>query len=425
LRLPEESILSDDFLRELMNVGEVDILVGVPTYNDARTVGQVVQAVREGLLKFFPRQRSVIINADGGSRDGTQELVRAASINDLQHASRGYALRTLHCISTQYPGGAAAAGNGLHAILEAGDLLRATACAVISPDSTSIAPEWLDRLLRPVMRDNFDLVTPLYRRHKFDGLLVRNLIYPMTRALYGHQVREPYPSEFAFSNRLAGHLLSQDIWSEDAAGAGAEMCLTASAMAGGFRLVQSFLGDKPRADHAPADLVRAMRQTVGSLFWMLDQTFPVWSASANSKPVPAIGEEQELTLEPLRVNRKRLHQMFVSGVSGLEPVLKSILTASTLAALERIAGVPEAEFCYPDELWVQTVYEFAASHHKAVISRDHIVQALAPLYRGKTHTFLAVNRDASGSEVENNVEALCRCFEQLKPYLLELWDGRK
>ena len=423
--MAEESILTDDFLRELMNVGEVDILVGLRTYNDAGTVGQVVQAVRAGLLKHFPRQRSVIINADGGSRDGTQDLVRAASISDMGRASGTQALRTLHCISTQYEGGAAAVGNALHAVLAAGDLLRASACAVVAADSTSIEPEWLDRLLRPVLRDNFDLVTPLYRRHKFDGLLVRTLIYPMTRALYGRRVREPYPAEFAFSGRLAGHLLAQDIWTQDVARAGAEMCLTVSAIAGGFRLEQSFLGEKPRTEHASADLVPAMRQTVGTLFWMLDQNFAAWSAARNSEPVPAIGAEPELTLEPLRVNRKRLHQLFVRGVSDLEPVLKTILTAPTLAALQRIAGLPETEFCYPDELWAQTVYEFAASHHKTVISRDHIIQALAPLYRGKTHTFLAVNRDASGGEVEDNIEALCRCFEQLKPYLLELWDGRK
>ena len=79
--MPDESILSDDFVRELMNVGDVDIVVGVPTYNDARSVGQVVQAVRAGLLKHFPRERSVIINADGGSRDGTQDLVKAAAIS--------------------------------------------------------------------------------------------------------------------------------------------------------------------------------------------------------------------------------------------------------------------------------------------------------------------------------------------------------
>ena len=60
--MPETSILSDDFVRELINVGEVDILVGVPTYNDGATVGQVVQAVRAGLLQYFPRERAVIVD---------------------------------------------------------------------------------------------------------------------------------------------------------------------------------------------------------------------------------------------------------------------------------------------------------------------------------------------------------------------------
>ena len=105
--MPEGSILSDDFIRELISVGEVDIVVGLPTYNDGRTVGQVVQAIRTGLLKYFPRERVVIINADGGSRDGTQDLVRAASISDLRVTTDVRALRTLHSISTQYEGGPA------------------------------------------------------------------------------------------------------------------------------------------------------------------------------------------------------------------------------------------------------------------------------------------------------------------------------
>ena len=33
--LAEESILSDELVRQLISVGEVDILVGLPTYNDA------------------------------------------------------------------------------------------------------------------------------------------------------------------------------------------------------------------------------------------------------------------------------------------------------------------------------------------------------------------------------------------------------
>ena len=236
--MPEVSILSDDFIRELINVGEVDIVVGVPTHNDGRTVGQVVQAVRAGLLKYFPRERSVIINADGGSHDGTQDLVRAASISDLSLGSSVHALRTLHSISTQYEGGPAN-GIALHTILAAADLLQARGCAVVSPGSTSLAPEWIERLVRPVLRDGRDLILPVYRRHKFDGLLIRNLVYPMVKAVYGCAVREPYPADFAFSSTLGSHLLSQDIWNQEQGRRGTELWMAVSAIVGRFKLAQS------------------------------------------------------------------------------------------------------------------------------------------------------------------------------------------
>jgi glucosylglycerate synthase len=71
-------------------------------------------------------------------------------------------------------------------------------------------------------------------------------------------------------------------------------------------------------------------------------------------------------------------------------------------------------------LWVKTVYEFAVAYHKSVISRDHIIQALAPLFRGRAFTFLMENRNGSAADVENNIEGLCLEFERMKPYLLEM-----
>jgi hypothetical protein len=422
--LAEESILTDEFLRQLIDVGEADVLVGVPTYNNAATVGQVVQTVRAGLLKYFPRERAVIVNADGGSRDQTCELVRGASINDLQHSTDLNALRTLHSISAEYSGGPAT-GTALRTILASAELLRVSACAVVSPESTTIEPEWIERLLRPVYQGNFDFVTPLYRRHKFDGLLMRNLVYPMTRAFYGKQVREPYAAEFSFSGPLASHFLGQEIWTQEVGQTGTEIALTISAITGGFRLAQSFLGVKPHVDARAADLVAAMRQTVGALFWSLEPNYLLWSAKSDSQPIPTLGSGQEVTLEPLRVNRKRLFGMFRSGVAELEPVLKSILSPPTLSELQKISGLNEDDFVFEDELWARTVYEFAASYHKAVISRDHIVQALAPLYRGRAFTFLVENREASGEQVEQNVEDFCMTCERLKPSLVEMWNGRK
>src|SRR5579864_858740 len=424
LKLEDESFLSDDFLRQLINVGEVDILVGLPTHNNAKTVGSVVTTIRSGILRGFPRERAVIINADGGSRDGTPELVTGVSIDDARPASNLYALRTLHSISTKYDGGAGS-GAALRTILAAAELLRAKACLVMSPEAAHLQPDWISNLLRPIYRDGFDLVAPTYRRHKFDGLLTTNLLYPVVRALYGARIREAYMPEFGFSGRLGSQFLGQNGWHDGNGQAGVELRMTLAAITGGYRICQSFLGEKEHVERRGSDLIPALRQTVGVLFSALETDFPVWSKVTGSKPIPTTGSEQELQLDPIRVNRKRLREMFSTGVAELQSVFQSILSPPTLAELQRIARLGEEEFYYPAELWVRTVYEFAASYQKSVISRDHIIQALAPLFRGRVFTFLVENRNAPAIEVENNIEGLCLEFERLKPYLLQMWKSRE
>ncbi|HEV3305444.1 MAG TPA: glycosyltransferase [Candidatus Sulfotelmatobacter sp.] len=424
IKLAEDNFLTDDFLRQLINVGEVDILVGLPTHNNAKTIGAVVQSIQSGILRWFPRERAVIINPDGGSRDGTPDLVTGISIDDLSPVSNLSALRTLHCVSTAY-GSSPSATTALRIILAASELLRAKACIVLSPESSHTEGEWVPKLVRPVLQDGFDLVTPAYRRHKFDGLLITNLLYPMIRALYGARIREPYSHEFGFSGRFGGEFLLQNVWGDGTNGSGIELRFTLAALTGQRRICQTFLGLRDHVERRSADLVPALRQTVGQLFSALESNFPTWSGVTGSHTITTFGPDHEVLLDPVRVNRKRLREMFTSGVAELETVFHSILSESTLAELQRIARSDEADFQYPAELWVKTVYEFAVSYRKSVISRDHIIQALAPLFRGRALAFLTENRNGSAEDVENNVEGLCLEFERLKPYLLQMWTSRE
>ena len=96
-------------------------------------------------------------------------------------------LRTIHRITAGF-NNAPSAGLALRTILASSDLLRAKATAVVSPATSSTSPDWIANLLRPAYRDNFDFVAPMYSRHKFQGLLAGNLLYPMTRALFGGRV---------------------------------------------------------------------------------------------------------------------------------------------------------------------------------------------------------------------------------------------
>lgn len=424
LELAEENLLTDEFLRQLINIGQVDIVVGLSTHNNARTIRPVIAAIQLGILKCFPRERVAIINADGGSQDDTIEQVKNASIDDLRRDSKVYALRTLHSISVRY-GRIPDPRKALQTIFSAAELLRAKACVLISPEATTIEPDWLQRLVRPAYYDNFDLVCPIYQRHALEGALVRNLLYPMTRSIYGSRIREPYGSEFAISGRLVTDFLNDGIIDQDWGRMGPEISITILALTGKYRVCQSFLGAKPPSSRGAHDMVAAVRRTVGALFASLDSNFPFWSAINDSQPVPTLGTVSALPHEAVRINRKRLLDMFADGVGQLEPVLSSILSPSLLSEVQRIAALGIDEFDYPEEVWTRTVFEFAASYHKSTINRDHIIQALVPLYRGRSLTFVIENRNGSEEDIERREESLCVHFERLKPFLLESWAERK
>jgi glucosylglycerate synthase len=425
-KLTGESTLSDEFVRELVPVGEVDLLVGICSFDNAKTIEHVVQAVLLGLAKYFPRERSVVVNADGGSTDGTPDLVRNTLPGDPHQLLARQMLRTVQRVSARHRGEPGSAG-GLRTIVAAADLLRAKACAIVSPDVVSIRPEWIEALLRPVYQESFDLITPVYRRHKFDGLLITNLAYPLLRAAYGKRLREPVAGEFAFSGKLAAQLLDQPFWQEGGTSLGAELWTTTTAILGGGRLGQSFLGPRVHAgrDSDSRDLVAAIRDVVGTLFRCLEVQDGYWLGPTQSEEVSTFGFPYDVTLEPVRFNRKRMLTMFRTGVTELASILESILAPETLRGVQELASLPDASLRFPAELWARVIYDFASSYRRSVISRDHIVQALAPLYRGRVSSFVADQHASSAPEVEQAVEDLCLVFERLKPYGIERWNTRK
>ena len=80
----------------------------------------------------------------------------------LLHAKGLSSLRTIHRMTAGF-NAAPSPGLALRTILSSSDLLRAKACAVVSPATTSTSPDWIANLLRPAYRDSYDFVAPLYQ----------------------------------------------------------------------------------------------------------------------------------------------------------------------------------------------------------------------------------------------------------------------
>jgi glucosylglycerate synthase len=416
-------MLSDEFLRQLVSVGEVDILIGVPTYNNASTVGQVAQSLDQALVKSFARDRVVIVNADGGSRDGTPEVMMSDPGEHNHTAHRFVHLRTVHRVTTRYRGQPAFA-SALRTILAASDLLQAKSCVILSPSSGQMTPGWIENLIRPTYKDDFHYVAPLYTRHKYDGLLIREALYPLGRAAYGQRIRELHAEDFGFSGKFACHCLNQEAWHQEAVRLGPATWMAIEAVSVGFKTCQAYLGPKSRTEAgATGDAVSAIQRTVGTLFWCLDANPAAWSERTGSEVVPTFGSDGQLIEEPVRTNRKRLFELFRNGVSELSQIVSQILQPETLAAVQAAAALDAGKLQFEDELWVRVVYDFAASYHRSAINRDHLLQALTPLYRGRVCAFLQKHQNSPAERIEESTEALCAEFERWKPYLLERWKA--
>ncbi|MBZ5587415.1 MAG: glycosyltransferase [Acidobacteriia bacterium] len=414
--------LPESLLEKLAEIGEVDVLVGIPSFNNAATIGHVVRAIQAGFAKYFPGERTLLIDSDGGSADGTPEVVRTAFIGDFQTVLATASPRAVHRVTSPYHG-VPGKGSALRTVFAAAQHVGARACAVVDADLRSITPEWIDLLVSPVLHYGYDFVAPLYRRHKYDGTITNSIVYPLTRALYGRRVRQPIGGEFGFSAALAQHFLKQPVWDSEVARFGVDIWMTTTAITGGFRVCQSFLGAKIHDAKDPGvDLAAMLTQVVGAVFLLMETHAAQWRQVKESAPVPEFGFEYTVGLEPLRVNVERMLGIFAAGVRELGSVWERVLAAETFAQVQTLAVVPPEAFRFPTDLWVRSVYDFALAHHRKTINRDHLLKALTPLYLGRTASFVLETTKADATAVEEVIEELCLEYERMKPYLVERWE---
>ncbi|MCI0353836.1 MAG: glycosyltransferase [Acidobacteria bacterium] len=416
-----DHFLPKELESKLKDAGEVDIVAGIPSYNNARTIGHVVRAVSAGLHKYFPERRSILVNSDGASQDGTPEVVLSAEHDAEALLMVPHQLGPIQRLSTPYHG-LPGKGSAFRTIFEVARRLKAKACLVVDSDLRSISPSWVELLVRPILERQFDFIAPFYLRHKYDGTITNGIIYPLTRALFGKRVRQPIGGDFGFSGRLAQRYLEKDVWNTDVARFGIDIWMTVTAMGEGFRVGQSYLGAKLHDAKDPGgDLTAMFRQVVGSLFSLMGEHEKAWKVVASSERVPMFGFPFDVGLEPIAVDVNRMVRAYAQGVNDLRDIYQEFLSPEVRQGLADSAGRSGDSFHLPDTLWVRLLYEYAVAHRLKKLDRDHLMQSLVPLYLGRTASFVLEVRDSSALQVEERIEQLCTVFEAEKPYLLARW----
>jgi glycosyltransferase involved in cell wall biosynthesis len=167
--IPEEARRAAEVIRR------ADIVIGIPSYNNGRTIGHVVRAAYAGLAKYYPQLTGVVINSDGGSTDNTQQEVLSARMEDSRLWLFSTPLMGAHRLSFPYHG-VPGKGSAFRLIFQMAKRLEAKACAVVDSDLRSITPEWIDLLVRPILTAGYEFVAPYYQRHKYDGTITNSIV---------------------------------------------------------------------------------------------------------------------------------------------------------------------------------------------------------------------------------------------------------
>ncbi len=411
----EKTVLQPEVLNTVAGLGEADIIVGIPSFRNAGTIAHVVKTAALGMTKYFPELKPVLVNADGGSNDGTKEVVLGAEVPEQ-----------VEKIVTDYRG-PAGKGSAFQTIFEIADRLRAKVCVVVDSDLRSITPEWIKLLGEPIYRHNYGFVAPHYFRYKYDGTITNSIAYPLTRALYGQRVRQPIGGDFGVSWALAKVFSQEDVLNdENIHRFGIDIWMTTTAINEGFRVCQSSMGVKLHDPKDPgADLGPMFREVVGTIFNLMKKYETKWKVVQGSIPADVYGEAIKADPEQFAVDLHRMIDSFKQGFAAKEELLENILPPETFKEVGAIVLPPEDIFHFSHELWVKVIYDFAVAYNFSGLDKREVVEALIPLYLGRTGSFVLETEVMNNSQAEEEVEDTARVYEELKPYLLNRWEKEK
>ncbi|MFH1887487.1 MAG: glycosyl transferase family 2 [Pseudomonadota bacterium] len=320
------------------------------------------------------------------------------------------------------PGGK---GSAFRSIFEAARRLNVKACMVVDSDLRSITNDWVKYLLEPVLEKGFEYVSPVYTRYKYDGTITNNIVYNLTRALYGLRVRQPIGGDFAFAGRLAAHYMDQDVWETDVARFGIDIWMTTHAITQNFKVCQSNLGAKIHDAKDPGEALGPMfRQVVHTLFVLMEQNEASWRGVRGSRTVPTFGLEKMTEPEPISVNLERLVDEYRTGFRQFKGIYKDIFCPECYEQLKSCASMARTKFRIPLRTWVMVLYETAGTFHRWTHNRTQLINLVTPLYLGRVASFINETRKMTAEEAEAVVEKQAEEFEKHKDYLLQVWDRK-
>jgi len=436
--------MMEDPLSQAAEIGPVDIVVGIPFYNEVDTIASVVRTVREGLEEFYPGQKSIIVAvgspAGGKCLQVVREIPQSEIINHISFLlndetvnGKGWAVRAAMEIARM-------AGADF-AIIEAdlGIVNRNGEIAGLSQD-------WIHLLLEPIKREQMDLVVSRFNRYYFESPISSQLIYPLLSAIYDCPIQDTMGGQWGISHHLLRHYL-QDPFSRqgtDIGGFGIDVWLATKAAASGASICECNLGLKIPGASKKMEL--KLRHAVETLFERIVADREWW-AQKETAEIPlrhhltTFGVRKSHEPERVYINTQQLFAKYRSGFNNFHGVYNAILPEDAYQQLEELATSDTRGFSISANLWARTIYHcLLAFAFNREFARGDLINAIVPLFEGRlaglvfesralraklTSVLHSESEELVSLEAASQTETLVDEFILQKQDLLAMWESNE
>ncbi|MHB9034321.1 MAG: glycosyltransferase family protein [Anaerolineae bacterium] len=406
------SSLDDDARLRLAEMRGVDIVIGIPSHRNGRTIGDVLRAIGRGVAEYMPDLHFLLINADGGSSDNTAHVVMDTPLPE-----------NMVKLMTTYVG-TMGRGTAVRAILEACALTHAKACLVLDARIPGIRPIWIKRLIQPILEGN-DLTIGTYERSPYAAAFNDNVVYPFLKAFLHVDLRNPLPYEVCLAGEYAAELISQDVWETDVAKFGANMFIVLEALIAQRRILQVELGYRGDPSGEPGAMADPrLLHVISTLFRFLTTYHRLWCTNLPVKHIPVAS--YDVTNEDLHCPEciPQLIGALKVGSDLYKREWGQILTSKDITRIQGICDMPVAEFEFPLELWIRVLLRFAFVYNCGEGDPDKVAEAFLPLYYGRAASFIKETLSMTPEERERTVEQVAKAMSDAKPAFTAIWQER-
>lgn len=379
-----------------------EIIIGIPSYNEAENIGTLTQILDQGLIKHFPDKPAIIVNVDNNSPDNTKKVFLSTKTKTPKHY-----------ISTSP--GVGGKGRNIRNLLEYFlNTESAVALMTIDADITAADPKWVKNLLTPIFK-GFDHCLPVYRRSEDDGSITNHLAYPIVRGILGVEIRQPISGQTALSRRAADRIYNRP-WPNCVYGFGIDALMTLSSIFGELKICQSYLGI---IHHKPVKLEDPdlFNEVAASLLSLLNAQKHLWhwSTPMRVRRPPVFFEvNRQVEAPKMGIAYRDLKEIALVEFQKYKKEIGGIVGKDVFGYLLNTFGA-NGDLNIDPKHWAATLALFIKS---AEIDHRKRAKFLRPLYLGRFLTFYKESLDKPREKIEEAIlDQAALIFKERKKFV--------